>query len=305
MRLQHDHVRSKEKAAVIGVLITAFAFCTVLVPSLAFAGMILGAELRFTYEDNVVGLLSDQQGARGGGSTSGPMMNVQAAMGGMGGGSGRYMGSGSGSTRSPGDFYATLAAEAGGYTEVGSDTALFAKAFANHSSYNTYTALDATIGGLSAGINTVLNDSVSARLSALGKIKRFGDSERNSTAYAANFGLKEKLTPVWWVREFAEYEKNSADVSLFSYTGATIGIGTGYGLTKSTTLALAYSYLEQRFEDPSGGSIRTQTASLSAEHTLMRTWSVGVEYNHQVSQVSISGTSNADNILSLALRYSY
>jgi len=299
VKRHHECIRSKKKQAMTGTLIAALVLCVSVFPARAYAGMILDAELRFTYEDNVVGLLSDQQAARGGGS-GGTMMG----MGGMGGGNGRYTGSSSGSTRSSGDYYATLSAEAGGYTEVSSNTALFAKGFANHSSYNTYTDLDATIGGLSAGINTVLNDTVSARLSALGKIKRFGDSQRNSTAYAANFGLKEKVTPAWWVREFAEYEKNSADVSVFSYTGATIGIGTGYNVTKSTSLSLGYSYLDQKYED-SGGAIRTQTASVSAEHTLMRTWSVGAEYDHQVSQVSTSGTSNTDNILSLVLRYSY
>ncbi|HEX9020229.1 MAG TPA: hypothetical protein VF903_03105, partial [Nitrospirota bacterium] len=48
-----------------------FIFCFSLFSSNAFAGLILGAELRFTYEDNVVGLLSDQPRGAGGGGMGG------------------------------------------------------------------------------------------------------------------------------------------------------------------------------------------------------------------------------------------
>ncbi len=189
-------------------------------PANAFAGLLLDAELRLTYEDNVVGLLSDQpRGASAGGGT--PMgMTMQAL--GMGGGpmgsgpnNNRYTGSGSGATKSS-DFSATVSAEAGGYQDVGSDVSLFAKAFAEHTSYDTFTDLDATIGGVTAGISASLSDAVLARVAVLGKIKRLGDSQRDSTSGGGNLNLKEKLTPEFWLREFGAYEKNNADNDVFS-----------------------------------------------------------------------------------------
>ena len=75
-------------------------------------------------------------------------------MGGMGGGKNNYTGSSSGSSQSPGDFSATLFAEAGGYQDVGRDAEVFAKGFASHTSYDTYTDLNSNIGGVSTGISS-------------------------------------------------------------------------------------------------------------------------------------------------------
>ncbi len=278
-------------------------------PANVFAGLLLGAELRFTYEDNVVGLLSDQpRGVAGGGGTTGGMTMQAIGMGGMGGGNpnnNRYTGSGSGSTRSPGDFSATIAAEAGGYQDIGSDSEVFAKGFAQRQTYSTYTDLDATIGGLSAGVITSLSDAVLLRIAALGKIKRFGDSERDSTAYGGNLSLKEKLTPSFWLREFGEYEKNHADNAIFSYTGTMVGAGAGYALTTKTLATLGYSYLVRKFDEPSGAEIKTNTVYLGAEYSFTKSWAAGAEYDLQLSKENITGSSTTDNIFSVALRYSY
>jgi len=228
-------------------------------------------------------------------------------MGGMGGGpnnKNRYTGSGSGSTQT-GDFSATVSAEAGGYQDVGSDISLFAKAFAEHTNYNYFTDLNATIGGVSAGMSASLSDTVLARVAVLGKIKRFGDSQRDSTAGGGNLSLKEKLTPEFWLREFVEYEKNNADNAVFTYTGTTIGIGAGYALTKTALATLGYSYLVRKFDEPSGAEIKTNTVYVGAEYTFAKSWSVAGEYDLQLSKEDITGSSTTDNIFSGALRYSY
>ncbi len=286
----------------VSAVLICFAF-----PKQTFAGMILNAELRFTYEDNVVGLLSDQQ--LGAGSAGGSMMAMRA-MGPqpfMGGGpnKNRYTGAGSGATTSPADFYATLSAEAGGYTDLGANASVFAKGFANHSSYDTYTDLDATIGGVSTGVVVSLSDSITALGSVLGKVKRFGDSQRNSTSYGGTLSLKEKLLPVFWLREYGEYEKNNANTPVFSYTGTKIGIAAGYSLTRKTVLSAGYSYLVQKFDQPSGAEILTNTVFLSAEQSIAKAWAVSGEYDLQLSKENITGSSATDNIFSLALKYSY
>jgi hypothetical protein len=284
------------------LLLSACIF--LLIPAQAFSGILLNAELRLTYEDNVVGLLSDQQ--RGQGSSGGGMSGVMLApgMGGMGGGNGRYTGAGS-STQSPGDFSATLSAEAGGYRDVGKSLEVFAKGFAESTSYNTYTDLDATIGGVSTGINMVLGNDVSARVAVLGKVKRFDDSQRDSTSYGGSASLKEKLAPSLWVREFGEYEKNNADTASFSYAGTMVGVSAGYSLSRKTLASVGYSYLVERYDEPPGAEIRTNSVSLGAEHTLRKSWAVAGEYDFQVSRVTATGTNNRDNIFSVALRYSY
>jgi len=281
--------------------------CFFVFPGNVFAGLLLDAELRLQYEDNVVGLLSDQQKgsvSTGAGMSGGTAMQA-SSMGGMGGGKSNYTGSSSGSSQSPGDFSATLYAEAGGYQDMGRDAEVFAKGFASHTSYDTYTDLNSNIGGVNTGLSVILSDLLSTRISVLGKIKRFDDSQRDSTAYAGNLSVKEKLTPLFSLREFGQYEKNSADTSVFSYTGTTIGIDASYAFTTKTRATLGYSYLVQKYDEPSGAEMKTQTVYVSAEQTVRKNWAVSGEYDLQLSKENVTGTSATNNIFSLALRYSY
>ncbi len=283
-------------------------FCLVLVAQRASAGLILGAELRFTYEDNVVGLLSDQQPGRGGTQGIGMSLARKSAAPppGVGrGGNNRYLGTGSAVGQSPGDYSISLSAEAGGYTDWGRDTTLFAKGFASHTGYGTYTDLDETDLGGSTGMVVSLSDVVTARLALVGRLKRFGDSNRDSTAYAADAGLKEKLTSRFWLREFVEYEKNDADSAFFSYTGTTIDIGAGYSLLRTTTLTAGGRYLDQKYDEPAGATVDTWTGYAAIDHALAQRWALSGEYDRQVSKLSVTGTSNTDNILSFAVRYVY
>ena len=307
MKREQDRLESRKRyflpeLLLIGLILSFFVF-----PGSVFAGLLLDAELRLQYEDNVVGLLSDQQKSSvstGAGMSGGTVMQA-SSMGGMGGGKNNYTGSSSGSSQSPGDFSATLYAEAGGYQDVGRDAEVFAKGFASHTSYDTYTDLNSNIGGVNTGISVILSDLLSTRVSVLGKIKRFDDSQRNSTAYAGNLSLKEKLTPSFWLREYGQYEKNSADTSVFSYTGTMIGMEAGYAVMKKTRATLGYSYLVQKYDEPSGAEMKTQTAYVSAEYTVRKNWAVSGEYDLQLSKENVTGTSATDNIFSLALRYSY
>jgi len=304
MKIQRKDLRPLMHNAMPGLLLMGVMLCSSLFPAQAFAGLILDAELRFSYEDNVVGLLSDQQQGRSGtgSGTSGGMITPAPGMGGMGGGQGKYTGTGS---QSPSDFSATLSAEAGGYLDIMTNASLYAKAFAEQTSYNTYTDFNATIGGLGTGISARMGDIVSVRASLFGKIKRFGDSQRNSTAYGGSLSLKEQLSPLFWVRETATYEKNNADTAPFSYNGTTIGVGAGFALTKKLLATLGYSYLIQQYDEPSGAEMKTGTASIAVEQTFDRSWAVAGEYDLRISKENVTGTSTTDNIFSLALRYSY
>jgi hypothetical protein len=307
MKREQDRLELRKRYFLPELMLIGYIFCFFAFPGNVFAGFLLDAELRLTYEDNVVGLLSDQQKgsvSTGAGTTGGMSMSAPG-MGGMGGGKNNYTGSSSGSSKSPGDFSATLFAEAGGYRDVGMDSAIFAKGFASHTSYDTYTDLNATIGGVSTGITTNFSNSVSGRVSILGKVKRFGDSARDSNAYGGNLSLKEKLTPSFWLREFGEFEQNNADESVFRYTGSTIGMSAGYVFTGKSFATLGYSYLVQKYDEPSGAEMKTHTAFLSAEWPVIKNWAVGGEYDLQLSKENVTGTSTTNNIMSLAVRYNY
>ena len=304
MKASREIHRSSE-GSFLPFLLAGFMLSFSVFPANVFAGLLLDAELRFTYEDNVVGVLSDQP--RGGGGTPGSMAMQAIGMGSMGGGpnnKNRYLGSASGATQT-GDFSATVSADAGGYRDVGSDISLFAKAFAEHTNYNYFTDLNATIGGVSTGVVTSLSDAVFARVVAFGKIKRFGDSERDSTDYGGNLSLKEKLTSSFWIREFVEYENNNADNAVFSYTGMTIGAGAGYALTTKTLVMFGYNYMIRKFDEPPGAEIKTDTVYGGVEHSFAKSWSVAAEYDLQLSKENVTGSSTTDNIFSGALRYYY
>ncbi len=280
-----------------------------LIPHNATAGMILNAELKLTYEDNVVGLLSDQrriQGTPGAGVSGGPTMMAQGmgGLGGMGGNNSRYTGAGS-STNSPGDFSATIYAEAGGYLPVANNTDIFAKGFAGHQSYDTYTDLNETLGGASVGIGTTFSSSVSGLASIFGKVKRFGDSQRDSTSYGGTLVLKEKLKPEIWLREYVQYERNDADSPFFTFNGTTIGVAAGFSVAEKTILSGGYSYLIEKYDQPSGADITENTLFLAVQYNLAKSWALAGEYDLQISDVSATGTTNTDNIFSVALRFSY
>ena len=285
------------------ILIVAIVLGILLFPSQGRAGLILDAEIRLTYEDNVVGILSDQTSGQTVGPNTAPVM--QAGGPGMGSGRSIYTGSTLTTSTSPGDFSGTVHAAIGGFSDVFSESTVFVKGFAEHTSYDTYSDLDVTMGGVSTGIATQLSKNSMARFSLTGKVKHFEDSQRNSTAYGGGVSLKERPAQDLWFRQFVEYEKNEADSPLFSYGGTKAGISAGYDLTRTTAAAAGFSYLVQEFDEPAGAELRTGTVFLTVEHALSRTWFFSAEYGLQTSRDGTSGTSITNNMYSLALRYSY
>lgn len=265
------------------------------------------ASIKGTYEDNVVGLLSDKRGgAAGMPAATGPGTGMMAGiMGPMG------PGSIGGSTpqdtgvQSKGDFSINLFADLGVSTEVASGTSAFLMGSAQHTSYSDFTDFDSTIGGLSAGVNEKLGDIVSAKVALSASLKRYKDSERNSSAYGPAVSLKEQFLPSFWLKESYYYEKNDADSALFSYKGNSVGIWSGYLVLPKTTLLLGYDYLVRDYDLPSGFKVTANTISLGLEHELAKNWFFDAQYAHQGSDSNVAGTSSTDNIFSVGLGYSY
>ena len=284
------------------LLLTVFLAAS---PQNVYAGLILGMEIKGQHEDNVSGLLSGQRSAGGGGITSVGTMMRASGMGsgtGMGSGSGMGVTSGTGA-QSQGDYAYLLSAEAGVFTEATEDAAIYLKAFAERTAYDRYTDLSSNVAGVGTGVDLVVNDMLSSRVDVIGKLKRFGDSDRNSTAYEAVLNVKERLAQRFWFRERLGYEDNRASSVLYSNTGTSAGITAGWSLPGATLLTLGYGYLEQRYAE-GGGKLASNTLSLGLDYSLARSWNIAAEYDRQISKPE-GGESATDNITALSLRYGY
>jgi len=289
-------------AAITGCVILLLYI--IIIPA-AQAEIFYDVAIKGTYEDNVVGLLSDKRGGTAAvPATTGPGMMgavmVPGGPGGMGGNTPQDTG-----VQSKSDFSMNLFADIGGSTEIVSGTFAFLIGSAQHTFYNSFTEFDSTIGGLSAGVDKKLGDIVTARLAINGSIKRYRDSVRDSSAFGPAVTFKERFTPSVWLKESYYYEKNNADSALFTYKGNSVGIWAGYLVLPKTTLLLGYNYLVRDYDEPSDFQVTAHTVSAGVEQELAKRWFVAAQYDHQRSDSNVPGTNTTDNIASLGLRYSY
>jgi hypothetical protein len=242
--------------------------------------------------------LSDKRGGNAGmaGTPGGSMTGSVLKMGPS------YTGS---SSTSNSDTAINLYADLGAFRTIADDTFLFLTGSVEHTSYSSFTLLNSTLGGLSAGLNKGLGGMVTAKVAINGMLKRFGDSQRDSTAYGASFALKETWSPSFWLKEGYAYEKDSADSPLFSYRGNAVNIWAGYVLLPKTTVLLGYTYLVRAYDEPSGFKVTANTVSAGLEYAFMEKWFFDALYDHQASDSNVPGTNTADNLFSLGVRYSY
>ena len=61
MKREQDRPESRKRYFLPELFLIGLILCFFVFPGNVFAGLLLDAELRLQYEDNVVGLLSDQQ----------------------------------------------------------------------------------------------------------------------------------------------------------------------------------------------------------------------------------------------------
>ncbi len=270
----------------------------------ARAGIFYDLSVKGTYEDNVVGLLSDKRGGTAAMPSTGPgMMGAimgPGGMGGMGGSVPQDTG-----VQSKSDFSMNYFADIGASTDVAAGTYLFLIGSLQHTSYNTFSDFDNTIGGLTGGVDKDLGSVVTVRVGLNGSVKKYRDSTRDSTSYGPVVTFKEQFTPAFWLKESYYYEKNNADSPFFSYTGNQAGVWGGWLVLPKTTLLLGYTYLVRDYDQPSGFQVTSHTVSGGIEHELVKRWFIDAQYDHQMSDSNVPGTSSTDNIVSLGVRYSF
>ena len=275
------------------------------VPAHAGVGLILDVELRGMYEDNVVGILSDQQqasmAANGLPAVSSTAGAAKQGPGGPGNSS-PYLGS---SSKTYGDYSLVIAADLGLTAPVTLDTALFMIGSVENASYNRYSDFNSTIAGVNAGFTMSLGPVFLIKSLAFARIKEFGDPERDSSSYGGIIELKQRLSPRFCIREAYEFEKNNADTAYFSYTGHAGRAGLGYTLAESWMLNLGYTYLIREYKEPSGFAVTSHLMSADVRKSFFRNWRVTVGYARELSSENLNSTRAVNNIYSTSLLYSY
>lgn len=297
--MKKNLMRKDRSGKIPALIFTALILSLLLIPA-ADAEIFSDAAIKGTFEDNVVGLLSDKRGGSAGmtmsGAAAGGALMPTMPMGTP------YTGS---SSSKNSDTSIDLSADLGVSKAIAPDLSLFFAGSAEHQSYSKFTQFDSTIGGLSIGLNTGFGAMVSARIAVNGLVKRFGDSPRDSSAYGASFIVKEKLGPSFWLKEGYAYEKDNARSALFSYNGNAANVWAGYAVLPDTTFLLGYNYLVRTYDEPSGFKVTASTVSVGLEYLFMKKWSVDALYDHQASDSNQAGTNTTDNLFSIGFRCSY
>jgi hypothetical protein len=276
------------------------------VPANADVGLILDVELRGAYEDNVVGILSDQQQASQttGGSRATSSATGAAQQRGPGGTSSTapYYGS---TTQKNEDYVLEVVADLGLTATVTKDAALFIVGNVENATYSRYSDFNSTIAGLNTGFAAGLGPVLFVKSLAFLRMKEFGNSLRDGSAYGGIVELKQRITPWLSLKEAYEYEKNHADAAFFSYTGHAARVGIGFKFYESWMLNLGYTYLVREYEEPAGFRVTAHLISAGIRKTFFKDWHLTAGYTREMSSENLNSTRSTNNIYSIGILYSY
>lgn len=293
------------------LLVAIMAFC---LPRAAAAKVILNAEVRFTLEDNVVGLLSGDRDAVGMHPSGGMQAPAQTAAGsvtgkgigggpGSPGGTGRYTGSGS---RSPGDLSVSVLAETGGIIDAGDSFSFHAKGFAQRISYLEFSEYDQTAAGIVAGVAAFLGDRFSCGITAFESVRRYdNDRDRDNTSRGGTATVKRLLGRAFSFRGSVKYETSRAAYPDFSYRGTAVRGRIGYDATKKLLFLTGYGFQARKYRDSDRSVLRTGTASFGADRAFSRRWSSDLFYDRETTAAATTGMITRNNVLTFSIRYSY
>lgn len=286
-----------------------------LISSRAEAKLVFSFDLQESYNDNIIGLVQDNPNIGGmtGGSGfmggTGGMSILPAKQNGLNsnpGGTGTGTGTGPGGQDvQQGDFSTSITADIGNKTSWGEKTDILVLAAASHTAFATYDEFDFTAGSLSAGMTHFISDVLSARLSLKAAAKNFEDSLRDSTAFGASVGLKERLSDFLRLRQTYEFERNRAESPLYSYQGHSAAAWIGFSLSETTSLDLGYGYLLRTYDLPEDFEVTTQSISASFIVDMSDSWSISLGYDHEMADSNVPDTATTNNIYSIGLRYDY
>ncbi len=270
----------------------AVAILLVFGPPEALSQVFYNTDAKIVFEDNVVGLVSDKHAKNG---TISEPAAVSATS--SGNRSGRYAG-----VPPKSDFSLRLYADLGVSDTVSPSMSLFLMGIGENVSYSTYSDLNSTSGGLRAGVTSGLAAAVTSQAAVFSKIKNYNDADRDGPSYGADLSLKEQVNPRFFLKERYEYEKDRANSPTFSYEGNTVSIIAGFKPGLNSAVYLGYKYLHQKFKEPAGSVVTTQSAFLEIEKNIGREVSVDAGFERIISSFNGPRSTANDNIFYVGLR---
>lgn len=258
--------------------------------SKASGGLILDLGFKVVYEDNLLGYPAESRkigttmGSRG--MLTGAQMNMGS----------QNM---SGSETTSGDFYTVLTASIGHYSDI-NDFRIFLTGDGEAYLFNKYDNLNFSIVGISTGIYRGFSNIFSGQLALKGMLKDYKD-QTDSNAYAASLIFKEQITPLLWIKEGYEYEKNNSNSPSLNYDKHLFSLWAGYVITEQTTINLGYNYLIRIFDNST--KVRFHTISTALVFDLTKNISTNIGYDYQIVDSDASDFRN--NIYTFGVTYHY
>lgn len=203
-----------------------------------------------------------------------------------------------------GDFYTALSVSAEAEKGIGPKTSLFARGDVGQYLYARYDDLNLSTAGIAAGLKREFGPVLSGELTLGGRIRKYNDDDRDSAAVSAGLALRQQISFRSWLREYYEFEQNSADSGFFSYDGHLAGISAGYLLNPQTLATAGYSYLTRSYDEPSGYDTDYHTISAGFIRELTTGLFLNAAYFHQFIS-SPAESDDANNIYTVSLIYRF
>ncbi len=205
------------------------------------------------------------------------------------------------------DSYTTLNASAQYYTPLDNakSTYFIGQIGALTSKYNSYSNLDNTEAIASAGVYRQLTSTWSGQLSARGFDLHVQQNGLDARGTGTTLQIKNQLTSNLWLQGVADYEDSRADLSSYGYAGTTLGMNVGYLPWQNTFVNAGYNHISRNFDTAVAFNTTTQAYFLTATQQLTQNWYLNGTYTYQDNTSNIAGTAYKDQILSLAINFSY
>jgi len=205
------------------------------------------------------------------------------------------------------DNYRTLSASAVYYTPLDSAKTNYfiGQVGALASTYNKSDSLDNSMLMASVGFYRQLSPSWSGQITGRGFTRDTKQDARDSDGLGATLEIKNQLSQTVWIKGIADYEDSKANLTAFSYTGATYGLNFGYVPLKDTFINLGYSHATRDFKTTTTFKTTAQTLFADVTQRLAKNWYANVGYAYQDSDSNVAGTGYTNQILSVGLSFSY
>lgn len=205
------------------------------------------------------------------------------------------------------DNSATLSASAVYYTPVDSArSAYFVGTLgAMASSYNRYDQLNNSavygVAGLFKQFVPGLTGQASLRLFD----RQTRQDERDSNGWGGTVELSKHFSKALWLKGVLDYENSNANLASFSYDANSIGLVAGYSITDNTLLTVGTNYTKRRYDTDVAFNTKSTVLYGDVTQRVAKNWYLTGSYAYQDNDSNIAGTGYTNQVISLAVNFSY